>query len=217
MTGGRPATGAAPVLQGLRAPNANARPAPSGRPVAGAGATYNTPTAAGVRPGAGAGAAPGGDVPGIAGSSAVPGAGVPPRGAVRDAPESLRLGQDVAERLLRGSGIGWRSTGGCSERAVATCTSFENVRWGTIKGVIGFAESSGCEITVTGGTERGHARGARSHWNGYKLDIATGVCVDRAIERYPEAGVRGDGARLYRSPDGALFAREKDHWDITVR
>ncbi|MGP4022942.1 hypothetical protein [Actinomadura sp. 3N407] len=144
--------------------------------------------------------------------------GIPRPGAVpQDIPESRRLEQRFVKDILRGNGIRWRSTGGCSDRKIRTCTSFENIRWGTIKGLIGFAESSGCAITVTGGTERGHASGTYSHWNGYKADIATGRCVDRAIKRYPSAGVRGDGARLYRSPDGALFAREKDHWDITFR
>ncbi|MFG2088678.1 MULTISPECIES: hypothetical protein [unclassified Spirillospora] len=146
-----------------------------------------------------------------------------PSGAVRpgvlplDIPESQRLEQRFVKDILRGNGIRWTSTGGCSNRKVTTCTSFENIRWGTIKGLIGFAESSGCEITVTGGTERGHASGTHSHWNGYKADIAPGRCVDRAIKRYPSAGVRGDGAELYRSPGGALFAREKDHWDVTFR
>ncbi|TMR01148.1 hypothetical protein ETD83_15275 [Actinomadura soli] len=119
--------------------------------------------------------------------------------------------------MLRGSGIERRSTGRCSDRTITSCTSFENVRWGTIKGLVGFAESSGCEIAVTGGTERGHASGPYSHWKGYKLDIAPNACVDRAIKRYPPAGVRSDGARLYRSPNGTLFAREPHHWDITFR
>lgn len=143
--------------------------------------------------------------------------GIPPRDVVQRLPDSARLGQALAEGLLRANGIGRRSTGGCSDRTAQNCTSFENVRLGTVKGLIGFAASSGCEVTVTGGTERGHAGGPFSHWNGYKIDIATGPCVDRAIRRYEPQGVRSDGSRLYRSPDGALFAREKDHWDITFR
>lgn len=140
-----------------------------------------------------------------------------PGAAALNIPESKRLEQRFVKDILRGNGIRWTSTGGCSNRKITTCTSFENIRWGTVKGLIGFAESSGCDITVTGGTERGHASGTYSHWNGYKADIAPGRCVDRAIKRHPFAGVRGDGAKLYRSPDGALFAREKDHWDVTFR
>ncbi|MEV3926932.1 hypothetical protein [Actinomadura coerulea] len=141
---------------------------------------------------------------------------VPPRDVLPDLPASQRLDQQFAEYALRASGIGWRSTGGCSDRTVRTCTSFEGIRWGTIKSLIEFAESSGCEVTVTGGTEHGHAGGTYSHANGYKVDIATGACVDEAVRRYPFTGVRGDGARLHRSPEG-VFAREKDHWDITIR
>lgn len=139
------------------------------------------------------------------------------QGALPDLPDSLRLEHAFAELVLRANGIRWRSTGGCSDRTIRTCTSFEGVRWGTLKGLIGFARSSGCTITVTGGTEVGHAGGTYSHANGYKLDISPTRCVDAAIKRYPYAGRRGDGSRLYRSPDGALFAREKDHWDITFR
>ncbi|MFG1853572.1 hypothetical protein [Actinomadura geliboluensis] len=141
----------------------------------------------------------------------------PQESALPDLPDSLRLEQRFAEYTLRGNGIRWRSTGGCSDRTVRTCTSFEGVRWGTVKGLIRFARSSGCKITVTGGTEHGHASGTYSHANGYKLDISPTRCVDAAIKRHPYAGRRGDGARLYRSPDGTLFAREKDHWDITFR
>jgi hypothetical protein len=132
-------------------------------------------------------------------------------------PKSSRVGHRFAAEVLRVHGIGWRSTGGCSDRTVRTCTSFEGIRWGTIKGLVRFARSSGCDVVVTGGTERGHAGGTYSHWNGYKADISPSRCVDGAIERHPSTGVRGDGARLYRSPGGTLFAREKDHWDITFR
>ncbi|MFB9192341.1 hypothetical protein ACFFWA_05120 [Actinomadura verrucosospora] len=152
-----------------------------------------------------------------AGSPAARRRTVPPRDDPPDLPSSQRLDQQFAEYALRASGIGWRSTGGCSDRTVRTCTSFEGIRWGTIRSLIEFAESSGCEIVVTGGTEHGHAGGAYSHANGYKIDIATGACVDEAVRRYPFTGVRGDGARLHRSPEGVVFAREKDHWDITIR
>ncbi|WP_216651314.1 hypothetical protein [Actinomadura litoris] len=142
---------------------------------------------------------------------------VPPRSEIEDLPASIRVEQQFAEYVLRAKGIDWRSTGNCSDAAIPTCTSFEGLRWGSLKGLLVFARGSGCEITVTGGTERGHAGGQYSHENGYKLDIATGSCVDGAVTRYPFVGVRRDGAKLYRSPAGALFARESDHWDILFR
>ncbi|GAA0245834.1 hypothetical protein GCM10009527_048170 [Actinomadura nitritigenes] len=137
--------------------------------------------------------------------------------ALPDLPKSVRLHQEDAAEFLRATGIRWRSTGGCSDRGRPSCTSFDGLRWGTLKGLLDFQAESGCPITVTGGTERGHAGGPRSHGTGYKLDIAPSRCVDAAIRRFPYQGVRGDGARLYRSPDGTLFARERDHWDITFR
>ncbi|MFB4305011.1 hypothetical protein [Actinomadura sp. GTD37] len=167
-------------------------------------------------PAAGATPPPWPDSPGPADLSAPEQDAAPPD-EPEEPPKSLRLSQEFAELTLRGNGIRWRSTGGCSDRTVAACTSFDGIRWGTLKGLLDFAESSGCKITVTGGTERGHASGPYSHANGYKLDIAPGRCVNAAIKRYPSQGTRGDGARLHRSPDGAVFAREKDHWDITFR
>ncbi|GAA2125800.1 hypothetical protein [Actinomadura napierensis] len=144
-------------------------------------------------------------------------AGVLTGAVLPELPKSVRLQQETAALLLEAGGIRWRSTGHCSDRTRTTCTSFDGLRWGTLKGLLDFRAESGCPITVTGGTERGHSGGPRSHGTGYKLDIATSRCVDTAIRRYPYQGVRGDGARLYRSPDGTVFAREKDHWDITFR
>lgn len=96
------------------------------------------------------------------GNAAAPAGITRPSAASLDIPESKRLEQRFVKDILRGNGIRWTSTGGCSNRKITTCTSFENIRWGTVKGLIGFAESSGCDITVTGGTERGHASGTYS-------------------------------------------------------
>ncbi|GGU95863.1 hypothetical protein GCM10010182_10470 [Actinomadura cremea] len=129
--------------------------------------------------------------------------------------KSMRLEHEFVTNVLRSRDIDWRSTGNCSDREKPTCTSFSGLRWTTLEGLLRFAETSGCKIVVTGGTERGHASGLHSHYNGYKIDIAPNRCVDREIEGYDREGVRGDGARLYRSPEGGLYARESDHWDIT--
>lgn len=128
---------------------------------------------------------------------------------------STRMGQRAAELVLRQYGITWRSNGGCTDRDLPYCTSFEGVRWGSLAGLITFRKRSGCRIVVSGGTERGHAQGRHSHGAGYKLDVLPNRCVDRQVARYRDMGVRGDGAALYRSPGRAVFAREPDHWDIT--
>lgn len=120
-----------------------------------------------------------------------------------------------AEWSLRAYGITWRSSGSCSDPKRAECTSLEGIRWGSIDGLIALKERSGCGLVVSGGTERGHAKGRFSHANGYKIDVMPGWCIDRYIlGRFRYTRERGDGAKLYVSKTGVVFAREVGHWDI---
>jgi hypothetical protein len=138
--------------------------------------------------------------------------------AQRKAASAVRLRHGQAMRRLKSAGLRWRSSGGCTDRKLRYCTSFTAVRQATVDDVIELKRRSGCPIVVTGGTETGHAPGTYSHAAGYKLDIKLSACIDRFITgNYPSHQVRGDGARLYRSPDGDLYAREHDHWDILFR
>lgn len=34
-------------------------------------------------------------------------------------------------------------------------------------------------------------------------------------KKYKKTGTRGDGATLYKSPAGNVYAKEGNHWDIT--
>jgi len=62
----------------------------------------------------------------------------------------------------------------------------------------------------------GHASGTYSHWNGYKVDISRSTCNDNRIRgTYTYIGLRGDGAPMYKSPAGNIYANEGSHWDIT--
>jgi hypothetical protein len=85
---------------------------------------------------------------------------------------AARLSHVTANRWLKGAGLRTRSTGNCTSRYVHRCTSLDNVRTGTVARIIQLKRESGCPITVTGGTEVGHAPGPYSHGNGYKLDIS---------------------------------------------
>lgn len=126
-----------------------------------------------------------------------------------------KLTHSQATSQLRSAGLTWSSSGGCSNRYVSTCTSFEQINSATISGVITLKRASGCAVNVTGGTEVGHASGTYSHWNGYKVDITLGTCVSNYITRtFTYAGVRGDGATLYKSGAGNIYAKEGNHWDI---
>lgn len=114
------------------------------------------------------------------------------------------------------AGIGWTSSGGCSNRNVATCTSFDGIRQATVDGAITLRRASGCGLTITGGTETGHASGTYSHWNGYKLDFARTTCLTSWVHNtYTYIGLRGDGAAQYRAASGNVYADEGNHWDVT--
>ncbi|WP_205314857.1 hypothetical protein [Nonomuraea lactucae] len=139
-------------------------------------------------------------------------------GRVKPRHAMVRMSHDAAAGYLLGAGLRYKSTGHCTNRHVHTCTSLDLVRTGTIARIIALKQASTCPIMVTGGTEVGHSPGRFSHGKGYKLDISHNACIDRYIHHNSErTGVRGDGAALYRSPSGTLFADESDHWDILFK
>lgn len=123
----------------------------------------------------------------------------------------------AAAQQLKRAGINWTSSGGCSNRNNPKCTSFEQINKSTVAGVIDFKKASKCAVTITGGTEKGHASGTYSHWNGYKVDIRPTSCVNSYITRtFRYVGKRkGDNAKQYKAPSGNIYAREGSHWDIT--
>ncbi|MFC6085182.1 hypothetical protein [Sphaerisporangium aureirubrum] len=131
--------------------------------------------------------------------------------------QNLRLPHQEAANRLRHAGLRWRSSGRCVNRHRSTCTSLDQVRLGTLWGIVDLKRRSGCPIVVTGGTETGHAHGPRSHGSGYKIDIEHNRCVDRFIRGKRSGAVRGDGAGLYHEyrPSGhTVYANEPSHWDI---
>lgn len=127
----------------------------------------------------------------------------------------VKLTHAQATSRLRAAGITWSSSGNCSDRNNPRCTSFEQINSGTIDGIITFKQANGCAVNITGGTETGHSSGTYSHWNGYKVDISITTCVNNWIyNHYTYIGVRSDGAPMYRSAAGNIYARESNHWDI---
>ncbi|GCE07617.1 peptidoglycan-binding domain-containing protein [Dictyobacter aurantiacus] len=130
--------------------------------------------------------------------------------------EGDKLTQSQAASMLSNAGISVTSSGGCTDRYNSSCTSLDQIRRGTIDGVIAFKNASGCAITITGGTETGHASGTYSHWNGYKVDVAHTTCVTDYIHtHFTYKGLRGDGAPMYDDASGNRYADEGSHWDIT--
>ncbi|MFI9803210.1 hypothetical protein ACIHEJ_02340 [Streptomyces sp. NPDC052301] len=128
-----------------------------------------------------------------------------------------KYSQAAAEQQLKRAGITWVSSGRCSDRKSSRCTSFEQINKSTVAGVIDFKKASRCAVTLTAGTERGHAGGTYSHWHGYKVDIKPTSCVNSYVtHRFRYIGERhGDHAKQYKSPSGNVYAREGSHWDVT--
>ncbi|WP_027344838.1 hypothetical protein [Hamadaea tsunoensis] len=121
-----------------------------------------------------------------------------------------------ARAQLSAAGVAWTSSGNCSNRNVATCTSFEQIRQSTISGVITLHSYSGCAVTITAGTETGHASGTYSHWNGYKVDIAKYACIGSYIQNsYTYVGYISGWGYQWKAPSGNLYTDEGSHWDIT--
>lgn len=131
---------------------------------------------------------------------------------------------EAAAREFRAAGVSWTSSKSCSNRRDRGCTSFTGINRATVSGAIAFKKASRCTVIITGGTEEGHStRGKHTHRNGYKVDMALVKkhkndvpCLDAYIDgHYAKAGTRGDGAALYKSPNGNIYARETNHWDVT--
>jgi hypothetical protein len=135
--------------------------------------------------------------------------------AVSSADDRVKLTDAEARVRLKANAITWWSSGNCTNRLRADCTSFDQIRRTTIEGIVTLRKSSRCPIMVTGGTETGHGGGTYTHWNGWKLDIALNGCVARYIRRwFSDVGYIDGWGHQYRAPSGNLYTNEGDHWDI---
>lgn len=127
-----------------------------------------------------------------------------------------KMSQSAAASSLSSVGITWSSSGGCTTRSNPTCTSFSQINSGTVGGVKTLKTASGCRVTITGGTEVGHAAGTYSHYNGYKVDTAQNSCLDSYVmNSFTRIANRGDGYAQWRSAAGNIYCDEGNHWDIT--
>lgn len=114
---------------------------------------------------------------------------------------------------LNAAGISVTSSGQCSNRGNAQCTSLDGIHSQAIDGVITLKQASGCPIIVTGGTETGHESvGRRSHHNGWKLDIRKRG--DDCITRYITGTFTRISPRRWRAASGNVYLDESNHWDI---
>ncbi|KAK3321751.1 hypothetical protein B0H66DRAFT_473200 [Apodospora peruviana] len=129
--------------------------------------------------------------------------------------EAKKLTHKEATAKLSAAGVKWESSGGCSDKNGASCTSFTGVREETIAGAITLKRACGCSVTITGGTETGHASGTYSHWNGYKLDFKKASGLNNYITNtFTRIADRGSDPQ-YKAKSGNTYVNEGNHWDVT--
>ncbi|MFE4594205.1 hypothetical protein [Streptomyces laurentii] len=150
----------------------------------------------------------------VGGALFAPGFGVMATATAAQA--ATKITHATATSMFSSSGITWSSSGGCSDRNNSSCTSFDQLNLTTAQGAQTLKSASGCALTITGGTETGHASGTYSHWNGYKLDFAKATCLTTYVKNtFTYIGPRGDGYPQWQSGAGNIYADEGNHWDVT--
>ncbi|KAJ2984439.1 hypothetical protein NUW58_g6058 [Xylaria curta] len=128
----------------------------------------------------------------------------------------VKLTQAEAASRLSAGGVGWTSSGGCSDRTRPTCTSFDGVYSGTVDGAVTLKRACACTVTITGGTETGHAGGTYSHANGYKFDFSKNTKLNSYITTtFTRIANRGDGYPQWQAASGNIYCDEGNHWDVT--
>ncbi|MEU8433836.1 hypothetical protein AB0F18_13090 [Streptomyces sp. NPDC029216] len=66
-----------------------------------------------------------------------------------------KLTHAQAMALRRPAGITTSSSGGCDDRDDSRCTSLDDIRGDSVRGVIALRKASGCPVVITGGSEYG--------------------------------------------------------------
>ena len=144
-----------------------------------------------------------------------------PGAVVVGTPQQGQVTDDVARTSLTNAGVTIVSSGNCSDPSIKTCTSLQGMRQDTVDQVLALKSACAtCSVVVTGGTEAGHASGATSHNQGYKVDIGA---HDAALNAYLTSNLTRSGTRSgahggarYLDSCGNEYVRESTHWDITV-
>lgn len=153
---------------------------------------------------------------GTTSSSGTPSTGTPSTGT-----PSGTLTEQAARDKLASDGIGVKVD--CPIGQSTDCVDLQGVKPQTLSEVESLASQVGKEnVFVTAGTEGGcgtsstHKAGTRSHCTGDKVDLRVNPTLDNYIQNnYTYVGTRkNDGAKQYRAPDGAIYARESNHWDV---
>lgn len=123
---------------------------------------------------------------------------------------------EEAAAILQDANITVVSSTGCIGPKNTGCTSLEGIQQDTLDHIVSVGQACNCAVTVTGGTEDGHAAGTFSHGNGFKIDLRlTDELNTYLMENLRRAGKRGSHDR-YVDACGNEYVLEGDHWDIAV-
>lgn len=122
-----------------------------------------------------------------------------------------KLSQSEAQSKLDSCGVKY-----------ASANTLSGLQDTTVQELCNYKSASGCSplITNNGGTTGSHATtGSCNHSSGCKADLRLDSCNNNYIESNytPISGLRSDGAKMYQAPDGSCYAKESDHWDISLK
>lgn len=126
-----------------------------------------------------------------------------------------KLSQSEAQSKLEAAGITSYSSGGCTNRQVKTCTSYDQVNAVTVNGAITLKNACKCSLVITGGTEIGHASGQYSHYNGYKFDFRKDTGINNYVTgHFQKIEDRGDGYPQWKAASGNIYCVSSLHLGV---
>ena len=102
---------------------------------------------------------------------------------------------------------------------IAGPINLAGIKKGIVDEIVRLKNACGCTVVITSATGGSHSSGSCSHANGYKVDLRNkggGIPLTNYIQtNYQKLPVsRSDGATVYKSPTGILYALESNHWDV---
>lgn len=133
----------------------------------------------------------------------------------------------TARSQISNAGISINNPNECPPGQTTGCTSLSGILKSTVDGVKAIKNSCNCDVMITGGTEAGHASGAYSHANGWKVDLRFNTQLDNYIYGKigtPSAPITSSSIQKdtnYCGSDENTYRYEPDaaggaHWDVVV-
>jgi hypothetical protein len=126
---------------------------------------------------------------------------------------------DLNANDLAGAGVTGRSTANCCTKTQSTCTSLDGMLQNTIDQIKNVQNKCG-GVTVTGGTEVGHASegGTGSHSSGSKVDLGQNLisCITGTAGS-SSVNPPSFGSSQVKDKCGNIYTWEGNHTDIYVQ